>query len=44
MTPPEEACTPEGLLKSEFTEGMTHGNTAYGGLVARKLSTVLEAA
>lgn len=44
LTAPREACTPEGLLKEEFAEGLTHGNAAYGRLVAQQLSPLLEAA
>jgi hypothetical protein len=39
---PSEACTPEGLLKEEYAEGLTHGNAAYGRLVAAQLSSLLE--
>ena len=44
LAAPAEACTPEGLLKAEFAEGLTHGNAAYGRLVAKQLCALLEAA
>jgi hypothetical protein len=44
LAAPTEACTPEGLLKVEFSEGLTHGNAAYGRLVAQQLSSLLEPA
>jgi len=34
---PAEACTTEGLLSERFAEGLTHGNAAYGALVARQI-------
>ena len=39
---PEEACTPDGLLKEEYAEGLTHGNGSYGALVAGKLLSTME--
>jgi hypothetical protein len=42
LPPPNDACTIDGLLKEEFAEGITHGNAAYGRLVAEQLSILLE--
>lgn len=35
---PPEALTPQGLLREEFSEGLTHGNRHYGELVARQVT------
>lgn len=37
ITPPRGAMTPEGFLRKDYAEGLTHGNKAYGVLLARKI-------
>ena len=37
LAAPPAACTPEGLLREEFSEGLTHGNRRYGELLAARL-------
>lgn len=34
---PAAACEPQGALRDEYTLGCTHGNEAYGALVAQQL-------
>jgi hypothetical protein len=38
LFPPAEAISPEGLLKEEYTEGLTHGNSKYGKLLGMALA------
>jgi hypothetical protein len=38
---PTECCNSIGLLKEEFSEGLTHGNWRYGILVAKQLDRFL---
>lgn len=38
LAAPAEACDAGGALRDDYTQGCTHGNDAYGALVARQLS------
>lgn len=42
LAAPAQACTPEGLLKEEYAEGLTHGNLQYGVLVAEQIASTLQ--
>jgi hypothetical protein len=41
LAAPPEACDPDGLLREEYAEGLTHGNSAYGVMTARRVESWL---
>jgi hypothetical protein len=41
LEPPPESCNSNGLLKEEYAEGLTHGNSKYGKLIAMQLAIEL---
>jgi hypothetical protein len=41
LEPPPESRNANGLLKEEYAEGLTHGNSDYGRLVANQLAREL---
>jgi hypothetical protein len=41
LVPPPEACSPQGMLKDEYAEGLTHGNDRYGTLTATRIESWL---
>jgi hypothetical protein len=43
VAPPSEACNSNGLLLEEFAEGLTHGNSKYGQLIAKQIALMITA-
>jgi len=41
LAAPSEACGPSGLLREEYAEGLTHGNTMYGMMTAQRIESWL---
>ena len=41
LAPPPEACGPDGLLREEYAEGLTHGNNMYGVMTAQRIESWL---
>lgn len=41
LSPSPEACNSEGLLREDYAEGLTHGNSRYGVLTARQIESWL---
>lgn len=43
LAPPPDACTTAGLLREEYAEGLTHGNSKYGKLIAEQIESIVTA-
>ncbi len=44
VAPPADACNSDGLLKEEYAEGLTHGNSKYGQLIAKQIALIVPTA
>jgi hypothetical protein len=42
ILPPRTAMTENGLLLQKYAEGLTHGNPAYGALLAKQIFNIVE--
>lgn len=41
VAPPPDACNADGLLMEEYAEGLTHGNSKYGQLIAKQIELLV---